>query len=144
MIDIKEIRIGSIVDYTINNIGGGVTIQRGRITSLTENRAIVNGKSTKYCNLNPINIDEDLLLKLRFTKCFHDILNEYYYKLILNGFCIDINKYSNTLGRDYGVHIDNLCCDSVLSGDIQYLHQIQNYIYDSTHQELDVSMLIKK
>lgn len=90
----------------------------------------------------PIPINEELLLKLGFKKEVEDIIKREYYRLRLNGFCIDINKYSNTLGRDYGIHIDNSCCDSVLRGDIQYLHQLQNYIYDSTKQELDITNIL--
>lgn len=63
--------------------------------------------------------------------------------LRLNGYRIDINKCSNTLGKDYGIHIDNLSCDSVLSGDIQYLHQLQNAIFDAAGEELNVNELFK-
>jgi hypothetical protein len=90
----------------------------------------------------PIPINEELLLSLGFKKEVDDIIKREYYRLRLNGFCIDINRYSNTLGRDYGLHIDNDCCDSVLSGDIQYLHQLQNYIYDATKQELDITNIL--
>ena len=126
-----------MVDY-MEEVDGGVDFKRGTITSLTKNGAIANGFSVKYCNLLPFNIDEDLLFKLGFKKEVEDITKDKRYRLRLNGFCIDINKYSNTLGRDYSVHIDNDCCDSVPSGDIQYLHQLQNYIYDSTKQELNI------
>ena len=90
----------------------------------------------------PIPISEEILLDLGFKKEVEDITKDKRYRLRLNGFCIEINRYSNTLGRDYGVHIDNLCCDSVLSGDIQYLHKLQNYIYDSTKQELNIESIL--
>lgn len=143
MIDIKELRVGNC--FNLKNKKEIVFID----SILSLDREILystwHDEKHSYADISyllPIFITEDLLLKLGFTKCFHDILNKYYYKLILNGFCIDINKYSNTLGRDYSVHIDNSCYDSVLSGDIQYLHQLQNYIYDSTKQELDVSNIM--
>lgn len=129
MIDIKEIRIGNVLKYR---------------NYIFKAKKISEDYSFSGEDIFPIPITEDLLSDLGFDEEVEDIIHRKYYRLRLNGFCIDINKYSNTLGRNYGIHIDNLCCDSVLSGDIQYLNQLQNYIYDSTKQELDVSMLLKK
>lgn len=126
MIDIKEIRIGNVLKYR---------------NYIFKAKKISEDYSFSGEDIFPIPITEDLLSDLGFDEEVDDTINRKYYRLRLNGFRVDINKYSNTLGRDYGIHIDNLCCDSVLSGDIQYLNQLQNYIYDSTHQELDVSML---
>ena len=44
----------------------------------------------------PIPINEELLLKLGFKKEVEDITKDKRYRLRLNGFCIDINRYSNT------------------------------------------------
>lgn len=137
MIDTKELKRGN---YVITD--SGIVIEVNEISDNSINKTAIG--RTEDIFINPIPITEDLLSDLGFDEEVDDTINRKYYRLRLNGFCIDINKYSNTLGRDYGIHIDNLCCDSVLSGDIQYLHQLQNYIYDSTHQELDVSMLLKK
>ena len=104
-------------------------------------KKILDGNRDK--EFNPIKITEDLLLKLGFQKEVDKISRKGFYMYLPNGFRIDINKYSNTIGRDYGIHIDNLSCDSVLRGDIQYLHQLQNYIYDATGEELDVKELFK-
>ena len=68
MIDKKELRLGNIVNYSVNNIEGGVTIERGVITALTQNKAIINGKSIKYCNLLPLYLDEKILDSLGFKK----------------------------------------------------------------------------
>lgn len=138
MIDIKEIRVGNVLS----------DIDKDKlIVEKTEKNkicGIINNEPFDYLtsSIFPILITEDLLFKLGFKKETDDITKDKYYRLRLNGFCIDINKYSNTLGRDYGIHIDNLSCDSVLSGDIQYLHQLQNYIYDSTKHELDITNII--
>ena len=137
MIDIREIRIGNLVKSFRHNILVEGVEKRGINYSFMD-------EEYEYLKdeLYPITITEDILLQLGFKKEVDDIIKREYYRLRLNGFCIDINKWSNTLGRDYGIHIDNLCCDSVLSGDIQYLHQLQNYIYDSTKQELDITNIL--
>lgn len=146
MIDIKEIRAGNLLisrKYWSYCIAFKIdcsdrTTFENFITYLYKNKL----DEDRDKEFNPVKITEDLLIKLGFGKEVDDIINREYYRLRLNGFCIDINRYSNTLGRDYSVHIDNLCCDSVLHGDIQYLHQLQNYIYDSTKQELNIEKLL--
>lgn len=137
MIDIKEIRIGNLL--TTEN--GKVIVQEIGLNGINYNYLIEMDEFSKK-KLFPTLITEELLLKLGFKKEVEDITKDKRYRLRLNGFCIDINKWSNTLGRDYGIHIDNLCCDSVLRGDIQYLHQLQNYIYDATKQELDITNIL--
>src|SRR5574344_1784094 len=143
MIDIREIRVGNILvneEYNIACIVHSIDTTMGidSIYSVNNDNLYVYPKENHY----RIPITEDILLQLGFKKEVEDITKDERYRLRLNGFCIDINKYSNTLGRDYGIHIDNLCCDSILSGDIQYLHQLQNYIYDSTKQELNIENIL--
>lgn len=143
MIDIREIRIGDVLINTVDNVDCVVesidrTMGIDSIYATKDDELYVYPKEN-YCK---IPIQEDILLALGFKKEIEDITKDKRYRLRLNGFCIDINKWSNTLGRDYGIHIDNLCCDSVLSGDIQYLHQLQNYIYDATKQELNIENVL--
>ena len=139
MIDIKEIRVGNY--FNLEN--EKEIVFADSILSLDKEILYSTINSKKYAfvgssYLLPIKITEDLLLQLGFQKEVDEISKEGFYMYLPNGFRIDINKYSNTLGRDYGLHIDNVSCDSVLSGDIQYLHQLQNYIYDATKQELNI------
>ena len=143
MIDIREIRIGDVLINTVDNVDCVVesidrTMGIDSIYAVKDCELYVYPKEN-YCK---IPIAEDLLLQLGFQKEVDEISRKEFYMYLPNGFRVDINKYSNTLGRDYGIHIDNLCSDSVLSGDIQYLHQLQNYIYDSTKQELDITNII--
>ena len=143
MIDIREIRVGNC--FNIKNRKELVFVDS--ILSLYKEILYSTWHDEKhsYADISyfiPIPISEEILLDLGFKKEVEDITKDKRYRLRLNGFCIDINKYSNTIGRDYSVHIDNLCCDSVLSGDIQYLHQLQNYIYDSTKQELNIENIL--
>ena len=139
MIDIKEIRVGNY--FNLEN--EKEIVFADSILSLDKEILYSTINSKKYAfvgssYLLPIKITEDLLLQLGFQKEVDEISKEGFYMHLPNGFRIDINKYSNTIGRDYGIHIDNLSCDSVLRGDIQYLHQLQNYIYDATKQELNI------
>lgn len=143
MIDIKEIRVGNY--FNLEN--EKEIVFADSILSLDKEilYSTINSKKYAFVGLSyllPIKITEYLLLQLGFQKEVDEISKEGFYMYLPNGFRIDINKYSNTLGRDYGIHIDNSCCDSVLSGDIQYLHQLQNYIYDSTKQELNITNLL--
>lgn len=51
------------------------------------------------------------------------------YTLELESFTIEFRKgVSNTLGRDYFVHIDNAGCQGVANADVQYIHQFQNLL----------------
>ena len=139
MIDIKEIRVGNY--FNLEN--EKEIVFADSILSLDKEILYSTINSKKYAfvgssYLLPIKITEDLLLQLGFQKEVDEISKEVFHMYLPNGFRIDINKYSNTLGRDYGILIDNLSCDSVLRGDIQYLHQLQNYIYDATKQELNI------
>ena len=143
MIDIKEIRVGNY--FNLEN--EKEIVFADSILSLDKEilYSTINSKKYAFVGLSyllPIKITEDLLLQLGFQKEVDEISKEGFYMYLPNGFRIDINAYSNTLGRDYGIHIDNLLCESVLSGDIQYLHQLQNYIYDATKQELDITNII--
>ena len=144
MIDIKEIRKGNLLiskkywSYCIAFRIDCTTFGSNFMTYLYKNKF----DEDRDKEFNPIKITEDIILKLGFQKEVDEISRKGFYMYLPNGFRVDINKYSNTLGRDYGIHIDNLSCDSVLSGDIQYLHQLQNYIYDATKQELDITNII--
>ena len=144
MIDIKELRVGDVLLNTEEDARCSVhSIDRtmGVDSIYTINDECIYNYPKDY--YEPIIITEDLLLKLGFYIENDNITQIKYYMLRLNGYRIDISKCSNTLGKDYGIHIDNLSCDSVLSGDIQYLHQLQNAIFDATGEELNVNELFK-
>jgi hypothetical protein len=147
MIDIREIRIGNC--FNLKNKKEIIFVDS--ILSLDNEILYSTWHDEKHSYVDisyllPIRITEDLLLQLGFSSehCFPFNQNneKEFYIYMPNGFRLDINSYSNTLGRDYYIHIDNLCCDSILSGDIQYLNQLQNYIYDATKQELEITNIL--
>ena len=142
--DIRELRIGNIVkckNYGRMFVDSIYAHSDKKVSCCTLRQS--EGFIVPIEYIYPIKINEELLLKVGFSIEYNDITKDKYYRLRLNGFCIDINKWSNTVGRDYGMHIDNLSCDSVLSADIQYLHQLQNCVFDATGKELDVRNLLK-
>ena len=142
--DVMELRINDMVFNTEEN-SNCVILGVDKIMGIDSIYAIYDECVYNYPKdyYEPISITVDLLLKLGFKAKTNDITKEKYYRLRLKGNYIDINEWSNTLGRDYGIHIYNLSCDSVLRADIQYVHQLQNYIFDSTGEELDVTELFK-
>lgn len=88
-----------------------------------------------YERIQPIPITEELLLKIGFKKeKFCD------YMMNIGKYSIRINTYSNTIGRDWTVHIDNGDCDTILSADIQYVHQLQNAVYFAIGKEIEIKL----
>lgn len=84
--------------------------------------------SSKY--VKPIIITEEFLKSNGFVldDDINDITEEKYYLLKLDKFTITIHEGSNTIGRDWWVHIDNEDCCSIASADVQYVHQLQNLL----------------
>lgn len=78
----------------------------------------------------PVEINEEFLKWNGFEldeKMYEDF-EEKYYELKLEKFTITIHEDSNTIGRDWWVHIDNDFCCTIASADVQYVHQFQNLL----------------
>ncbi len=88
---------------------------------------------TTYANsIDPITITEELLLKNGFIKELLIEGNELYddwvsYKKEVNGYFLEIRHCSNSIERDWSVHVDNDHYCSVGCIDIEYVHQLQNF-----------------
>lgn len=87
--------------------------------------------TTYATSLDPITITEELLLKNGFTKELLIEGNERYddwvsYKKEVNGYFLEIRHCSNSIERDWSIHVDNDHHCSVGSMDIEYVHQLQN------------------
>ena len=143
-IDIRELRVGNIVDSAEYGrlIIDEIYTHRGNELSCQELKSR-KGRILPLSYVFQVYIDEFLLRCLGFKKEVDEIIYIYYYNICVNNYFIRISKYSNTLGRYYNIHIDNQVHDSIYSCDIQYLHQLQNAIYDATGEELDVKDLFK-
>lgn len=89
--------------------------------------------------VEPIRINEEFLKWNGFEldeKMYEDF-EEKYYALKLEKFTITIHEGSNTLGRDWWVHIDNEDCCTMASADVQYVHQLQN-LFNIANVEIDI------
>ena len=143
-IDIRELRIGNIVDSAEYGrlIIDEIYTHMGNELSCQELKSR-KGRILPLSYVFQVYIDEFLLRGLGFKKEVDEVIHVYEYNLCVNNYFIRIGKYSNTLGRDYNIHIDNQNRDSVSCTDIQYLHQLQNAIFDATGKELNVKELFK-
>ena len=88
---------------------------------------------TTYASvLEPITITEELLLKNGFVKELLIEGNERYddwvsYKKEVNSYFLEIRHCSNSIERDWFIHVDNSHHCSIGGIDIEYVHQLQNF-----------------
>lgn len=141
MIDIKELRINDVIFNKEDNVNCCVhTIDRTMgIDSIyaIDSENVYNYPKDYY---DPIPITEELLEHLGFQKEEDSISHDFEFKKWIDGYPITVSNLSNTIDRDYSVHIDNRDYDTILEADIQYLHQLQNAIYFATKHELEVNL----
>lgn len=104
------------------------------IDEIFDNIVCLQGREfTTYVNLiEPITITEDLLLKNGFTKELLIEGNERYddwvsYEKEVNGYFLEIRHCSNSIERDWSIHVDNDHRCSVGGVDVEYVHQLQNF-----------------
>ena len=84
---------------------------------------------TTYASvLEPIPITEELLLKNGFIKndYLREIVDIKEYEKQIDKCLVSFRDTSNTIGRDWYIHIDNRDCCSVGGCDVQYVNQAQN------------------
>lgn len=131
MIDTKELMRGNLMI-----VGKGTDWEQVCvIDEIMYNVVSLQGRdfTTFATLLDPIPISEELLLKNGFNKelliegmeNYDDWVN---YKKEVNGYFLDIRHCSNSIERDWYVHIDNDAHCSVGSMDIEYVHQLQNLV----------------
>lgn len=162
MIDVKELRIGNLISFTYPFSSDDKNKMVGEVKRIgippepkmfgTEDMSInILASYEIYCQKSdiirhpsscfPISITEDLLKVTGFRKQVNKITNTIEYILVINNYSIRVTKFSNTIGKDYNIHIDNCDMDTIRTADIQYLHQLQNEIYNAINQELNVSLV---
>ena len=91
--------------------------------------------------ISPIPISEEFLEKNGFVldDDIEGITEEKFYLLKLDKFTITIHEGSNTMGRDWWIHIDNEDCCTIASADVQYVHQLQN-LFNIANVEIDIRL----
>lgn len=121
-------------------LGNQLTIGKGydweenvAIDEIFENAVSLKGRefTTYITTLEPIPISEELLIKNGFNKNVliegYDLFDDFIeYEKYIDGFFVTFRQTSNTIDRDWYVHIDN--CNRFTCGgcDVQYIHQVQN------------------
>ena len=136
MINKKELMLGNVVNYTINHVEGGVTVKRGYVTSLINNKAIVGWNNIKYCNLSPIPLTRELLLECGFS---NDDDNNKNLFLCLSGES-EFIEYDELDKKFYVLFADG-GDGGAIETKVKYLHQLQNLYYAITGCELDVDSI---
>lgn len=152
MIDINELRIGNCISYYKSGIENIIydTIKSIYFNNEDETYHIeFNKPNFIHSHLTvkgivSIPITEKLLEQLGFNKEEDTICHDFDFKKWIDGYPITIRNHSNTIDKDYYVHIDNCDYDTMLSATVKDLHQLQNAIYFATKKELDVSNIIDK
>lgn len=82
-----------------------------------------------FSELEPIKITEEWLVKNGFEKFYDDICEFSYYTKEVDGNYIDIKIDCSNISNDHVVcHVDNCDRCSIGSADIQYVHQLQNFL----------------
>lgn len=129
MIDTKELMRGNKVIVGKGSDWEEIAI----VDEIFDNAVSLQGREfTTYVSLlDPIPITEELLLKNGFNKELLIEGMENYddwvrYKKQVNGCFLDIRHCSNSIERDWYVHIDNDYRCGVGGMDVEYVHQLQN------------------
>lgn len=132
MIDVKELRIGNLVEIE-TTINGRSLRSVERVIGLLDNTIFfdmndVNGKrSVEYCI--PVPLTEEILLKCGFKKINH--IGGYsfwsYDKNKVNFYCDIYDRYTRVGGYSIPNHII-------------YVHQLQNLYFTLTGKELEITL----
>lgn len=138
MIDIKDLQIGNKVLYQ-NKVVEIETIHiRGTVGILNGSKDFIVSVSCK--DIVPIEVTEELLLKLGFEKKYETICRSFDYCMCSNDCYLEIHTTSNSIDRDWFCHIDNISHYTIGGFDFQYLHELQNGIRLITKGDLEVCL----
>lgn len=142
--EIKDLMIGNWVYYSekpnsptqVVNIGNcGVSLRYYGHKDYIFNPSLED--------IQPIEVTEEFLLNNGFEKKEYNVSGysstSTHYMMFENGI-FDINKFSNSVGRDWHCHIENSDCDSIGSFDFQYVHEFHNGIRLITGKDMEVKL----
>ena len=158
-LDIRDLRIGDYVTtnerstrakkgeyYRITAINSNINLNNELVGTATIEP--VNDKYFGYVGawiecLEPIPITEELMLKIGFLMGRFPLFENagYWckfnmeYSLYGEKGSMVVKPISNTIGKDFRVHVDNSDCDSVGSMDIEFLHELQHIAWDTLNFE---------
>lgn len=101
----------------------------------------VNRGAVSFVDIEPIYITSEMVIKNGFKlddKLFK-LCRKCYYVLNLEDFTLTLSNQSNTINRDWCIHIDNASCCTIASADIQFVHQLQQ-ILNLANVKLDIEL----
>lgn len=119
MIDVKDLRIGNVVD------GGDYVNNPSTIIKIDEERAIAKSQSAiEFTSINGIELSRINLSSYRFTEPF--IIDDFYFQeRNVDGGSIRLKKIEN---NQYEVYLKNNDISFKLRN-INWLHELQNIFY---------------
>lgn len=140
----KDLMIGNLVYYTKKSQFPMRVVSLGEdyvYLDFEENEGDVFEPNLE--DMQSIEVTEDFLLKNGFEKKEYNVsgyssTSIHYMKF--GNVIFDINRFSNSIGRDWHCHIENSDCDSIGSFDFQYVHEFQNGIRLITGKDMEVKL----
>lgn len=155
MVDVKALHIGSHLrlkePFVIPYLDGGTAVTEIiKANILTKSKigffplSRYRGMETLHYVLveevDPIPITEELLKELGFIIEYEAVIKKPFFKLWLcDKYPIEITYWgeeTNSKGKEWVVHVDNPDCSSIGGVDVQYLHELESFVYLCTGEEL--------
>ena len=128
------------VDSERQALGYGVYLRRcATIVDMKKSGRYIGSAWIDY--LEPIPVTVELLEKLGFKEKEYRYSLNLKYDLDLGDGFIQISDLSNSVGKNWYVHIDNSDHETIGGMDFQYLHELQHIIWDCLHIELNTEKL---
>jgi hypothetical protein len=125
MIDIKELRIGNLLNHNNGSMVGSFILGLIHLEDIIKD----NSHAREY---EPILLTEEWLLKFGFEK--DDVFDKFFTYLPIHDLCMD--KLSFRVDEGF------ICYESIkyrtLLKHIQYVHSLQNLYFALTNQELEI------
>lgn len=139
MIDIKDLQIGNKVLYKDKIVEVATIHITGTVGILNGSKDFIVSVSCK--DIEPIEVTDNLLLKLGFKANLPLFEGQEEYKIAVNDCLVEVRKdISNSINRDWFCHIDNISHSTIGGFDFQYLHELQNGIRLITKGDLEVCL----
>lgn len=126
MIDVKDLMVGNWYHDD----------KYDAITTLTPNLAYQHILNT--CSGIPVT--EEMLKAIGFTR-IQDIRDYHYYRYWdkEGKYKLDVDYYFGNSEKKWHVHIDNDVCNTIGSGEFDYVHELQNLVRVITGRDLPIT-----
>lgn len=130
MIDVKDLMVGNFVKTPIGVV---------EVYNIINDAIIADTRDICYAKgLDSIEVTKELLEKIGFkedtalVKFYRYWDKEYKYKL-------DVDEGYTNSGRKWSVHIDNDVCNTIGSGEFDYIHELQNLVRINCKADLPIT-----